>query len=558
MKTDWKNRWQARKNMGLFGAGTWVSLGLAFMLTVFAPLEIYLNNPDEFWYDAGMLLPWCLVYFAVAFGLSEAGFAVLFFLGDRWYDFGVAAYLTVFAGCYIQGNFLVKNLPALDGTELVLADYKSEITVSCVVWILVAAVVLGVCVKLGRERFRKVAGGVSLFVTLMLLLTIGTLFVTTAGYVRKDYLTSVKDNQFEMSRDANFVIFVLDAVDESKLEAVYARHPEYAEQLADFTWYTNVCGGYPCTDCAMPLMLSGEWYENEEPFQDYLHHVYGEGALFEELEQDGYAMSLYDADLQLSERVIGDRYQNMIHTKIYLYQPLLFAKRQMKMVGVKYAPWLLKQFCWFDAHQLWNQRVVDVDEDVFFWEDSLFYEDLQQQPVTYTDEKQFKMIHLEGAHAPFKYDADVNVVYDTDYASCIEASMTVFIEYLNKLKEAGVYDNTVIVMASDHGLNEDPRVMDGRQHPILFVKGANEHHALQTSDAPISHADYLGAYGKLLGGASSDAVFDWKEGDERERRYLFYYIVLRDHMVEYFQTGHASDRSTMHRTGNEFDYQKSN
>ena len=61
--------------------------------------------------------------------------------------------------------------------------------------------------------------------------------------------------------------------------------------------------------------------------------------------------------------------------------------------------------------------------------------------------------------------------------------MTVTMAYLNKLREAGVYDNSVIIILSDHGYNIEGEAVKvaqknenetGRQHPILFVKGLNE------------------------------------------------------------------------------------
>ena len=58
-----------------------------------------------------------------------------------------------------------------------------------------------------------------------------------------------------------------------------------------------------------------------------------------------------------------------------------------------------------------------------------------------------------GAHVPFYFDKDVNVIDDADYYTSIESSMTVTMAYLNKLREAGVYDNSVIIILSDHGYN---------------------------------------------------------------------------------------------------------
>ena len=167
-----------------------------------------------------------------------------------------------------------------------------------------------------------------------------------------------------------------------------------------------------------------------------------------------------------------------------------------------------------------------------------------------------------GAHVPFYFDKDVNVIDDADYYTSIESSMTVTMSYLNKLREAGVYDNSVIIILSDHGYNIEGEAVKvaqknenetGRQHPILFVKGLNESHDLQVSGAPISYENLVEAYYKLMDGAASDDCFAYKEGDQRERRYLLYKYLGEDHMVEYVQTGYAGDESTLVPTGRVFD-----
>jgi len=58
----------------------------------------------------------------------------------------------------------------------------------------------------------------------------------------------------------------------------------------------------------------------------------------------------------------------------------------------------------------------------------------------------------------------------------------------------------------------------------------------------------------LLEGKASDEVFDWKEGDYRERRFLVYEWTNQNHFEEYVQTGQAEDMDTLVPTGRVFDY----
>ena len=88
---------------------------------------------------------------------------------------------------------------------------------------------------------------------------------------------------------------------------------------------------------------------------------------------------------------------------------------------------------------------------------------------------------------------------------------------------------------------------------MLLVKGRNEHHdTMQSSQAPISFEDLQEAYVRLLDGQQSDSVFDWKEDDVRERRFLRYSFLDDSHIQEYMQTGYASVMDTMILTGREY------
>ena len=79
-----------------------------------------------------------------------------------------------------------------------------------------------------------------------------------------------------------------------------------------------------------------------------------------------------------------------------------------------------------------------------------------------------------------------------------------------------------------------------------------EQHDLQISQAPVSYDDLQEAFGRLLEGSSSDAVFDVREGEERERSYLFYEYEQDEHMYEYVTSGHASAEEELQPTGREF------
>jgi hypothetical protein len=193
----------------------------------------------------------------------------------------------------------------------------------------------------------------------------------------------------------------------------------------------------------------------------------------------------------------------------------------------------------------------------FDWSDLLFYRALREEnPIVTGTEKCFKYLHLEGAHQPHVYDKDLNVLESSPYRDVIEGNLTMLKLFLQRMKEAGVYDNTAIVILSDHGSSNTTDLVTLNQHTMLLVKGKNERHPFRTDDAPLSYDDMQQALLKLLDGESSQELFPWKEGDARERRFLDYVLTDSDILTEYIQTGHAEEMETLLPTGRVLEYKK--
>lgn len=72
--------------------------------------------------------------------------------------------------------------------------------------------------------------------------------------------------------------------------------------------------------------------------------------------------------------------------------------------------------------------------------------------------KKFKFIHLNGAHVPYIYDKDMNIINELDgtYEQSAQATMVGAMDYVEHLRNSEAYDNTVLIVMSDHGYNGRP------------------------------------------------------------------------------------------------------
>ena len=529
-----------------------LSVATGFMLFVFAPLEIYFNNKYEFWFDFFDLFPICLLMFAIFLNASVLVSYIISKINRKLYNIFVVFYLIAFLCTYVQGNYMIGDLPRLDGTQVNWSQYSGLRIGSILLWVIVSAVVLFAVKKFSLSKIVNWAGTIGGLFFLMLFMTIITLGYTCDGLETKFSMSNTMNYALDMSTDQNLVVIVLDTVDGEAMSQLIEKRPEYKEILSDFTYYNNTMSVYPFTVYAVPYLFSGEWYENQEEFIEYAKRVYRTAPLFEELEARNYRMGMYEAEAYRLEESMF-RFENMLDTSPKISSITQFMKLEIKLVGFKYMPFDLKRFCVtipVEFQALEGAHGSGMYES-FSSNNKTFYSYLQKTPITLTDDKCFRFFHLDGAHSPWNYDAELNEITGATYEQSIEASMTIVSTYLQKLKDSGVYDNTAIMIISDHGYNiEDDESSEKRQHAILFVKGVGEHYdEMQISGAPISQSDFMEAYTRLLDGKTGTEIFDYKEGDVRERRYLFYEYDEYLHFYEYMQTGYAGDEETMIFTG---------
>lgn len=70
--------------------GIFISLAISFILFIYAPVELYCSNLDEFWFDFGVLMRLALSMFAVSMILMTLGYVILLLIHPVVYRLGLA------------------------------------------------------------------------------------------------------------------------------------------------------------------------------------------------------------------------------------------------------------------------------------------------------------------------------------------------------------------------------------------------------------------------------------------------------------------------------------
>ena len=532
--------------------GILAAAAACFITLVYGPLELYFTNRKDFWFAPNLIVPEVLFLFAAALLLC----ILLLAAADRWapklYTLLTGCFVWGTLVCYLHSNFLSGWLPSMDGSAVDWNAYPTQRALSAAVCV-AAALFVGF---LGWKKWLQNAaffGGGAL--TLMLAITVVTLGLGSSSLQGSYYFSTNKELQ-DYSSDKNFLMFVVDTVDGDVFEQLVNETPEYQEALRDFTYYSNTMSGYAYTELSMSQFLTGQWYEGDVPFETYCTKALNESPFLADLQNRDYRMGFYFGYNFFDKNSGPDRFVNLsLRTSEITTHPA-FWRVILRMSCVKNAPFDFKRLGYGlpeKLNGLIQKGPVDF-ENRFESDNAAFWNYCQTTPVTTTgSDKVFKYIHLDGAHPAFLYGPHLEKVAGTEqatYPNSVGSCLYVIENYLNMLRENDCYDNTAILILSDHGYGENG-TDEGRQHSILLAKGFGEHHDYAVNEAPVSFGEMQSICDVLLDGGMSDEISTYRAGDSRERRYMLSSIIStkNNQFTEYMQTGYAGDLNTMQKTG---------
>ena len=519
---------------------------LLFSMTfcVFGPLEIFMSNQDEFWFDITDVLPVILVAFATAF---LALFAVTYMVSRKlkWFTavvfgFGIAL--------YIQGNFMFTNYGSLDGTAIDWYSFGTWPVLNSLIWVVLITVPFLIYSK-NKKLYRSIFTYVTLGIVGIQLTTLATLAITaTPEQGSEEELSLTNYGQFVLSEDENTIVFVLDCFDQEVFSRYTEQFPDAVKELfADFTYYPDTVGGATRTVVALPYIITGQPYTSGG-YQEYLNTEASNAKLYDELINRNYDIAFYtssghvphNADFEIlnlgqSKPRVGS------YTKLTYYT--------YKLTAFRYFPHVLKESVWMYTGDF--DEAADLsgsNESTYVINDALFYQMLTEMKLSVQDDNNcFRLYHLTGAHPPYNLDANSQKVSESSQFEQISGVFNILSDYFEQMKALGIYQNANIIVMADHGEN------DISQNPLFMVKTAVEAEEVReftVSNIPVSYCNLHPTLLEMIGGNSDEkSVFELTMEDNAKR----YFYANRDiSLVEYVITGFAGNYDNTKETGRVF------
>lgn len=523
---------------------------LSFMLIIYEPIITYAANTDDYWFSFKTLILNNLLLFLMLFFVGVIFSVIVYILTllikkRSLYNLYLVLLFVAFIATYIQGNFMAGSLPTLDGSPIIWSNYTKLGVVSIALWCILLGLSTFLFIKY-KEKVFTYMKYISFAVFAMLFVSLSTTLLTSKDiYANKGTFTATNENLTNLSQNKNFLILLVD-MEDSKTFAKVLKQMNKEDIFKDFTYFPDTLSAYPFTRESIPFVLSGEWFEEQKSFTDYYNDALNNSKFLEELKNQNYDLNIYESDLNWTDTKALD--VNNIKAINFAIDKISLYKQEFKYILFKYLPFSLKKYSkieWID-YKLCRKENLDSD-NLFNMDNKVNYDLLDE--VNIQKNNYFHFLHLDGGHFPWDVDSNFNKIENGTYEQKIESSIKVIDKYIKRIKDANLYDNSVIIVLADHGNNGYEPV--GRQNPILYIKGINEkHNKLIISDKKVSYTDLNDSiYYDLLNGKSSSELLPNVEKN-RIRRFIWYKEY--DELYEQFLDGHAWETNKLKNSGKKY------
>ena len=508
---------------------------IAAQLCLLGPVLIFATNPGEFTASSRDLVALWVLSAAVCAAVL-AGLAAI--APRRGADVGVSTLLALGLCLWLQGNLLVSDYGLLDGRSIDFSTHAARGPLELALWLGMFATAL----VLRRFLASHALAICSVVLAAQLSGLLWTALTSPVAWSAKAP-GAPPDEIYQFAAQRNALLIVLDAFQSDVFdEIVEADRERYDRSLAGFVFFADNAGAFPTTALSIPAMLSGALYENDVPMLEFALEKLREDSLARALSRSGWETDVISVIRQFVDPGADYTFQLSLAYVSAKTASRFTAAQLLDLSLFRHAPTLLKPAVYADRQWLLQRLVPDPELRFHATTGRRFVEDFVERMEVARNRPVFKMIHLGPPHPPVVVDSGchyVGVVKTTreTYTEQARCALSLAERILDRLRALSIYDDALIVLASDHGLGLYPTRWSPGETAIhlpglmaqalalLAVKPPGAQGPLRTSFHPTAIGDIPATVVHLLGlpgDFPGRSAFAPEAGTPRRRTYSTY------------------------------------
>ena len=420
----------------------------------------------------------------------------------------------------------------------------------------------------------KITNYICLILLLMQVITSGTILYQNNNIKNKNEYIYIADGseQFKLGKE-NIIIIVLDRVPNTYFENAAKNNPKIYETFKDFTYYNNCNGGYEGTYLGMNHLLTTKDYNPSDDIDTWFEKIWCNDDtenIYNEIHDLGYKSNFYigTTSKEFPYELMYGKFDNIKQIKqedLKTNKTVAFKLLMYSSMCKIYNNNIMKYFTpQTDYIYNFENRIIDLNHN--------YYNTLKNNKLKINNDKYFIVQHLYGLHGggEDRWAAPCTNEYcqyapNSTREQALEGCRLMLEEYFEQLKSLNIYDNSTIIITSDHG----EYLTYKNSQPIFLIKEKNkQNNEIKINSAPISHENILPTVLKLMDSKKDfgNTIYDFNENipctrkyhtraqdlsQPKSKKYLSNYKSNTNILRTYEYTG---DRNTLKEIGDKKEY----
>ena len=499
----------------------------AFTAVLIPVVLVYFPNSSEFLVSGWSLL-WPFPFITII--LAMALMALLFINSISSILFVIYAGITI--------SFLFTTTIIGIGGGIVIDGAQHEMSISSPIKYVELIVLTAICCLIYIIRRKiifnhtSIVLGLSLWAGMSALIPLIQHFPITAPGKEPANLGSLS----LLSKDFNILHVMFDSLQADVFKQIVVDSPELSVKLDGFTIYDNHLGYSNWTTLSLPAILANRSYfsadYSNERAMSVINKWLKEESIMSFAHKQGFSVDFIGPSKETCGAVdfnctvvadiidkIGNR--DLSDTGLSRTRLMLADMALMRLAPLALEPFIYNRGSLLlasinrTANGTSEDEITPIQKDLIY--SKLFANYLAAHLETGAQKPTYKFLHFYPPHKPFIFDSECHIDHKQlgstpsesweHYVPQATCAVKLFIQIVERLKELGVYDNTVIVLQADTGLgvvHDDaltqtevvssvvkltaPRIV-AYARPTLAIKGVNQHGRPKFTEEATQHQD---------------------------------------------------------------------
>ena len=469
------------------GSAALSSFAFAAFFTLGLPLQTFLGNSEMFDYQLLEMLPELLFAFLTVFSIL----IIIEMLFERFAGRFIHLLLITIAVCgYLEAGVLSVGMPQLNGDLWRFCRPSLRQYLDCVIVLLIFILVL----VFNKVLQRYITCISVCFIVMCFAFVLDSASMRSSTPLEKSSFDAGMTTAYDVAKSVTFSghrnIIVL-SLDSAPADIAYQIMREDKNLRTHFNgfleFYQNI-GMHDCTTRGIPAIVTGNYLEKNTTFSENLASIWGRDSCLTAVKDAGYSMYVQlggtrnytnrRTSFTPTKSIVESKWKLLNYTNgdpfITLWDVLLFRLVPYRVKFRVISKAIIKGRNFVSGGKLLRRE----------WE---VYPILSEAPLEDLSEHgNFLYFHTEGVHLPIvKGKNGEDVPHGLDTRARIKDNLHYLINEIAKLleniKAKGCYDNSLIIITTDHGIVADPK------SALLWVKPFESNRDFKESDAPTSH-----------------------------------------------------------------------